>query len=747
MNFTFRPAARLLVWCVCLTALLNAMGAMGGLTPIAHAQQPSKPQSDDVLRINTDLVQTAVTVVDKDGRFVDGLDRNQFELTVDGKTRPISFFERVTAGSAREAQLATRAEPGATATKAPPISATVRGRNIVFFIDDVHLSPDSLNRTKQMLRHFLDSEMFSKDSVAIASASGQIGFLQQFTNNKVVLDAAMGRLTPRPYDVRGYGTGSTRMTEYLALSIQQSKSDNKVQAFFIGECLKQGMPSKRSAGYGSAIAVLKVACENQVKNSARAVLMQAGSITLNMYSTLELLMRSSARAPGRKLAFFVSDGFLLDTGPQGPNLREKLERVIDAATRAGVVIYSIDARGLGAGTVVDAANSRPQVGSGDPGLGMAMVGEVSAYQDAMNALAGDTGGRALRNQNYFDRWVDKVLDETSNYYLLAWRPDKEEEKAPKFRHVKVTVTGRPELTVRAPRGYVEGPLPATEIAAAPATEKPAGNQKVKTPEAELGAALSDYYPSNALSTMLSLTYLNTPKNETVLTSSIQIANRGLNYGDDGKQPAKIKLAGVILNDKGKIASSFTNQLSINPVNTGQSDSSGVIYNHHTPLAPGIYQVRVAARDEKNGHVGSAMQFVVIPDLATRQLTTSSVLLGGQVLENAQNKDANPHIQLSVDHRFSRRARLGYWMFIYNAKRDAAGAPNLIAQTRVLRDGQVMLTSPQRKLNQGGPDPDRIPFGEELALQTLAPGTYDLKVTITDSIAGTSVTQTIDFVVL
>ena len=59
---------------------------------LAYAQQPQKPADDDVLRVNTDLVQTAVTVLDKQGRFVDGLSRDQFELTVDGKPRPISFF-------------------------------------------------------------------------------------------------------------------------------------------------------------------------------------------------------------------------------------------------------------------------------------------------------------------------------------------------------------------------------------------------------------------------------------------------------------------------------------------------------------------------------------------------------------------------------------------------------------------------------------------------------------------------------
>ena len=87
------------------------------------------------------------------------------------------------------------------------------------------------------------------------------------------------------------------------------------------------------------------------------------------------------------------------------------------------------------------------------------------------------------------------------------------------------------------------------------------------------------------------------------------------------------------------------------------------------------------------------------------------------------------------------------MFVYNAKRDAAGAPNLTVQTQVLLDGRVVLTAPQRRLIQAGSDPDRIAFGEQMALQSLAPGSYDLRVIISDSIAGSSVTQTIDFVIL
>src|SRR2546422_6152087 len=74
----------------------------------AQTPNPPKPQQpDEVIRINTELVQTDVMVFDKKGRFVDGLQREQFELSVDGKTQPISSFEQVRSGSSKETRLAT----------------------------------------------------------------------------------------------------------------------------------------------------------------------------------------------------------------------------------------------------------------------------------------------------------------------------------------------------------------------------------------------------------------------------------------------------------------------------------------------------------------------------------------------------------------------------------------------------------------------------------------------------------------
>ena len=695
---------------------------------VANAQEQT-----EVVRVKTELVQTAVTVLDKKGNFVEGLQRDQFELSVDGKPRPISFFERIAAGSAREGELATLGGAPSDANAKPAAAPRIPGRTIVFFIDDNHLSPDSMNRTRMMLQRFLDREMSSKDNVAILTASGQIGFLEQFTNNKVVLDTALSRLTPRPYDANGYSAGGTaKMTEYMALAINTGSTDKKVLDAYVGECMKGANTFKKTR---EVLALIRSACETEVKNSARAILMQAGQITQNTYNSLESAMRRLSRAPGRKLAFFISDGFLLDAGPNAAGVRDKIDHVIDAAQRAGVVVYTIHSAGLVNSSFMEPGVKRPM----DERLHVASIGELEANQDALNAIAHDTGGRALRNTNFFDRWVTTVLDETSNYYVVAWRPEKDEEKEAKFRHVMITVVGHPELTVRAPRGYVVGSKHEEETAAA-ASKKPG---KPKTPDAEIGDALSDFYPAGGLPTLLSLTYLNTPANGLVVTSSMEISGSGVMYGDDGKQPATIKLAGVVLNDKGKVTSSFKNQLNIDPPKSGGSDA--IFYNHHTPLAPGIYQFRVAARDEKSGRVGSAIQWIVIPDLAKSQLTLSSVLLGGQVLED-KNKAGTPHVQLSVDHSFPRTAQLGYWVFVYNAKRDASGKPQVTVQTQVLRDGQAVLSSPQRRLDSAGQDIERLPFGEELALKTLAPGKYDLKVIVTDGVAGTSATQVADFVV-
>jgi VWFA-related protein len=721
-----------------LFAGLLSVSLMGA----THGQQkPAEKTPEDVVRINTDLVQTSVMVFDKQSHFVEGLRHEQFEVRIDGVPVPLIFAERVVAGSPEEEKLTAAAR---TTPRASPIAgATYRGRTIVFFIDDLHLSADSVQRTRKTIQDFVETRVAPGDQVAIASASGQIGFLQQFTDYQPVLRGAIGRLSYRPYTIRD--AENITMTEYTALQISQG--DKFALEYYSSELLKAtnfnaggGLGPPRAGPFGGRPAagqtpgITRDMADRLVKERAQLMLKQSASVTLGTLSTLESLMKTSAQLPGNKVVFFISDGFYLNDRETG--LGDKLKQITDAATRAGVVVYTVDARGLV--SMTDSTSNRA-----DPAglVSKSNTGELAASQDALTALADDTGGRASLNTGAIGSLVKQALDETSNYYLLGWKPNNDEQKPRGYKRLEVSIAGRPDLKVRLPRGFLVGDAGPSSNRTQPAESRSASETSGR--ETELRTALGGTSPLKGLPTQLSAGFLDVPGVGPTLTSSVQIATGMLGYGPDGKQPAAIDVAGMILNDQGKPAGSFKTRLNINPIEkTGEPvASSSVIYNHKLPLAPGLYQVRVAARDDKSGKVGSAAQWIEIPNLAGKQLSLSSLMLGGQFI----GKEAAGQLQFSVDRRFVRGGHLNFLTIVYNAARGAGGDPELEAQIRISRNGQAVVTSPLRKVTiDAGGDLARIPYGADIALQTLAAGRYQLQVNVFDRVAKTTATQQIGF---
>lgn len=708
--------------------------------------QNVRQDDPDVVRINTELVQTGVMVFDKHGRFVDGLKREQFELRVDGKPVQFSSFDRVTAWTAEEerqilAATTNAAKAGEAATNIPTATSP-RGRTIIFFIDDLHLSLDSLARTRGTLNHFLDHEMTPLDQVAFTSASGQIGFLQQLTDNKAVLRAALARLKPIPYVVRD--NDLPPMTEFLAIRVVNG--DQEALDYYAEEYLRRYTRPQRG--------INKNAIYQTIKNRATQILLGLEDVTSNSFNSLANLLDTTGRIAGRKLIFFISDGFYLDEKNSMGAANDRLRRVTDKATRTSSVIYTIDARGLFA-PFVDVTGDRPFDPTGR--LDRANVGEGVLSQEGLNALAGDTGGRFLKNQNYFDTWVARMLDETSNYYLLAWRPPSEEQKGGRFKRIEVSIVGRPDLTVRLPRGFltetktsakaaeVKPKLPETAIPEIPKASS-------SGPEGALIAALSAPSARKGLPTKLSVSFLDVPETGLLLTAATQLATDVLDYGADGKQTAAVDLAGLVLNDHGKQAGSFKTRLNVKPSPVTATKNPSVIYTHKLVLKPGIYQVRVAARDDKSGRVGSAAQWIEIPDLAAKRLTLSSLLVGVEQIGSSQTQDASSNggeqIQFSVDRRFRHGSHLNFLTIIYNAARGSNGSTELEAQIVISHFGQAVITSPLRKVitnaNTADTDLTRIVYGANVGLQTLPPGRYLLQVNIFDRVAKSNASREISF---
>lgn len=581
----YRAAFALLV---VSAALLFPVTGLNQSAP-ANSQEPQ----DEVVRVSTELVQTDVTVVDKKGRFVDNLAADQFELIIDGKAQPISFFERVTSPPRRGAAPDSAASSaGSSSTTAVP-----RRRTVLFFVDDLHLAPDSLVRARKALTDFINKGMSETDQVAVTSSSGQIGFLQQFTDNKVVLQAAVARLSYRAESK--VDTDKPPMSEYMALKIQQG--DERAISYYVAEMMKQNCFTVN----GEQVCMVNPqSARTLVLLRARGISTMSAPSTANTLEMLAGLMRTVAQLPGRKMLFLMSDGFYLNDRQTGS--MERIKKITEAAGRAGVVIYTLDARGL-ITEALDATNNVPMDVEGLT-LG-ATIGEVAASQDGLNALARDTGGLALRNTNRpMAEWLTDVLDDISNYYLLAWRPDSDEHKRGKFKDIKVVVKGRPDLTVRLRRGYFRTTaLPMLNV-------KKKVEKETTARDDDMRVVIDNPVEQRELRTNLSLSLVQLPGIGSKVLATLKIDRNALAFDLlGGNESADVDIGGIFYDDKGKPKNSFVGRLRVLATN-GSETSEPAVYRFQAWLPAGLYQVRVGLRDTRSGKTGSAVQWIKVPPM-------------------------------------------------------------------------------------------------------------------------------------
>ena len=707
------------------------------LAATTHARQqqdsaPAEQGEDEVLRISTELVQTDVVVLDKQGHFVEGLKPEQFELKVDGKPQPIAFFDRVTTGSASEETQLLAARGGArpAALKEAPRTTIKRGRTIIFFVDDLHMSADSLNRVRKLLLRLIDNELDADDLAVVASPASPIGFLKQFTNNKTVLRAAVARLSYQPYAASD--NQRPQMSEFQAQAID--RNDQDVMAYFVEQVVRENprMPATMAASV--------------VKQRAQQILRQASFVTLNMVSALDSLMRNSISLPGRKIAFFFSDGFFLDN--RSSDTQERFRRATTAAARAGVVIYTLESRGLVTGmsdpTREEVFDPRGRFAR------MTATAEIAPSQDALHSLAEETGGRAFVNTNALDSLLRSAFEEMSRYYLLAWRPNPETNRGGKFRRIEVSITGRSDLKVRARRGFLpEAANPRAKQGDARATP-PA---TAKTADGELRDAINSMLPQKALRTSLSANYIDLPENGLLLTIAMKIPGDALTYTPVAdKLGAVVDVVGGVFNDQGQLLSSFKDELKPVASSTDQSAlrSQRVIYTSQLAVKPGLYQVRVAARDAQSKRTGSATEWIEVPDLKSGRLTLSGLFISERAAKQGQaqaGEDAFKLANLNVDRRFAKTSKLLFLAYIYNAARGATppDAPDVTIQAEVYSGHNLRLKTPLRKVpTEELTDLARLPYAAEIPLTSLAAGRYTLRLAATDRTARMSASQSVTF---
>jgi VWFA-related protein len=722
------------------------------ITQPATGQQPAQQDdpSEDVLRVSTSLVQTDVSVVDKKGQFAGGLQSGQFELKVDGRVQPILFFERVTAGSAGEAARIASARgetPGGRGTVAPAVEY---GRAVIFFVDDLHLSPEGISRARELILNFIEREMTPGIQALVASASGQIGFLQQFTNDRAVLRAAVARI--KLVSQATLDNERPAMSGYQAEMID--RGDRELFAYMVSQTLNE-------TGQGYSNPGARMAAEITVRNRARRVRRQSAQLSGAAIASLESVVRARSPYGGRQMLFFLSEGFTLDT--QEADINRKMQRVTDIAARTGTVIYTLFTRGLAVG-MLDASSSAgadlADINSATAFRGYSPSMELSATQEVLRGLAADTGGRSIINTNALDAAIANTLGETANYYLLAWRPEGVEVKggAPRYRKIEISVKGRPDLTVRVRRNF----LPASFAGDARAAATPAPAAAPASTNNVLNSALNTLNTRRGLPVDAYAVFTNDAQGGSVINASVQLANDQLKFSPaaGGKPQAKVEVACAVLDERGKAVYSNGRTLTLDGKADADAAATGasrgkLVTNFSIPvLAPGFYQFRTAARDTASGLVGSAFEWVEVPDLKANRLALSSLLVTERRRPGARTAGAAaaaavtpaaPDI-LRVERRFARASHAFLQLYIYNAARKAAGdQPDVELEIKVLRDNKVVTNAPPHKVSIApGSDPARIFYAAEVPLAGMTPGIYLLQVTVTDRAARTTAVRELDF---
>lgn len=752
---------------------LLALAALGltlqlALTTSAQERkgQTPKPQ-DEVLRIETELVQIDVVVADKQGKLVRDLKREDFALFEDGKPQTISHFSIGTAGRQATWLRPTAAKTAGTPVNTAPAPVANDGRYLVLAVDDLHLAPGSLMPAKQALLKFVDQQLAGNDQIALVTTSGSLGMYQQFTTDRDAIRRAVNRLNVRERQATS-SSDIPRITPYQAELIEMNDRDALELA------VQEAM---------ARLGMMRDQAENMARTQARQIIAQNTNVTVATLGTIENVVRGLKDLPGRKVIALLSDGFLLGGFREGRHF--DVRRITDAATRAGVVIYSIDARGL---IAMPSTMDASQPGFADAGaLGGARLRieqtALEAQRDGIYALARDTGGLAVFNNNDLNAGLQKILDDTETYYLLAFEPTISYRDG-RFRKLEIRLPGRPDLKIRTRKGYFAPDDKAAEKearAAARAAEK----DKEKPPEklakeaqakrdAQVRAGVGALYSLRGIPLELATSFINTAPDGSLANIVAHIDANGLNFTSAGdRQRATLEIVGLVFDEAGKVVENFSEKVEMNmrPASLENLLKKGVIYQKFVKLKPGHYNVRLVAREDGATQLGSASNWIEIPDLSKKQLALSSIFFMtadeatklAQTVEPATvaaNKDAATKSDgrtTQIYRRFARGAQFDFMIFAYNAKLDAKGAADVIVQVQVYAGSKLVFAAPPRNILPNQPtdadnkelsaiDLERIPYLARLSLADFEPGSYELRLVVIDRRAKISTRRSTNFII-
>ena len=540
------------------------------------AQQPAEQRPPITFRSEINYVEIDAIVTDSAGRFVTGLKAEDFQVLEEGRPQQIAGFSMV------RVPVEPSPAPSIPALHTPEPDAfsnevTFNGRLFLLLLDDLHTDLSRTRFVRKAAREFIERHVAPNDLVAITLTSGR-STGQDFTSSRARLLAAIERFT-----------GSKLQSPTAAMI------ETKSMEWYI---LETETPSSRELRdpYKS---------EREVR-------------TLGALRTLELMSEFLGGIRGRRKALlYFGEGSPVES----TEIVDARQRAIAAATRANVSVYTLDPRGLSTG--LDDAILQPTMMVDQTSKTLnptsklnpnTLVAELSTSHAGMRSVSEETGGIAFLNTSDTTNALARVLEDSSNYYILGYYAPAGRSDG-RYRAVDVRVT-RPGLTVRARRGYY---APGQKPRSSTTTETAASS--------ELQAAIRSPLPTSGLVFNAAATAFQGKGAEASVALVVEVDPAHLSF-DQGASTRNTDIElHVSASDQGAKTDHRTYHLAklrLRPETYENVTKEGVRILRRLDLKPGSYRLQIGVRDKTGGAVGTAFTDVDIPDFSKPRLGLSGL---------------------------------------------------------------------------------------------------------------------------
>jgi VWFA-related protein len=422
----------LLLVCVCLAAVPVLLGQNQSAAPEEEfkvASQPYIPQDPHAIRVQATMVDVTVVVRDSHGKPISGLKKEDFEVYDQGKQQKISSF------NAEVAHPAAIAAPPITeaAVTPPPLPVPVPPRFLGMYFDDQNMTTGQLVYIRKAAEAFVNKNMEEKDRAAVFTSSETV--TQQFTSNKQqILDALAKLLSHRHGETVA---GCPIITPYQAYEIELFFNEhNDATDLAVSEALKCHACDDAQG------------CMRFVETRAATVLSLNENFAQDSLGVLGDIIRYMGKMPGKRTLIMASSGFF----SLGTKVQHAQDKMIDAAIHNGIIINTLDAKGLTADYDYSQTEQIFDRSSGSAYASMLDTMENEVANDPMAAIAYGTGGKFFHDNNDMITGLRQAAEAPEGSYVLGFSPDEIKDNGV-FHNLKVKVPGEHDVSITARPGY------------------------------------------------------------------------------------------------------------------------------------------------------------------------------------------------------------------------------------------------------------------------------------------------------